>query len=286
MKLLVCGLVLTALAWTAAWGRYGLITEFSFFPLWLGYILAVNGIGEALFQQSLVRRMGASFVALFALSVPMWWFFELMNSVVHNWHYESAYPISDLQFSVQASIDFSTVIPAVLSTAYLFEQFSIRYSRFAHCTPVLVRPSHLLACVAAGAAGFCMLPLFPDETFPLVWIAPLLLIEPLAYAARTPSLLRLLEQGRCRLAASIMAATLFTGVWWETWNYCSLPKWIYTIPYVGFWKIFEMPALGYFGYPFFGLIVFTYTGLLSSLVLKRDMTDVFDVRDYLATTAS
>ena len=58
-----------------------------------------------------------------------------------------------------------------------------------------------------------------------------------------------------------MAAALFAGFWWECWNFHALPKWIYTVPYVGFWKIFEMPVLGYIGYPFFGLIVFSYTVL-------------------------
>ncbi len=73
-----------------------------------------------------------------------------------------------------------------------------------------------------------------------------------------------------------MVATLFTGFWWEMWNYYALPQWIYTIPYVGFWKIFEMPLLGYLGYPLFGLIVFTYTALLSSVLLGRDMADLFN----------
>ena len=276
MRLLVPGLLLTAVAWTAAWGRFGLLTELSFPPLWIGYILAVNGLSEVLFQQSLLRRMGVSFLALFVFSVPMWWFFELLNSIVRNWHYIFAQPISELRFAIQASIDFSTVAPAVLSTGYLVHQMLARHTMLSHCTPAhLGRPSRLLLLLI-GIAGFCALVLFPQEAFPLVWIAPLLLLEPLAYIAGTPSFLRLLENGRCRLAVSIMVATLFTGLWWEAWNYYSLPKWAYTIPYVGFWKIFEMPLLGYLGYPFFGLIVFTYAGLISSVLFKRDLADVFD----------
>jgi hypothetical protein len=123
MTILVPGLLLTAIAWLAAWGRFGIVTEFSFFPLWVGYILVLNGMSEVLFQDSLIRRMGRSFFGLFVLSVPMWWFFELMNSFVHNWHYIFAHPISDLQYNVQASIDFSTVMPAVLSTGYCLHQF-------------------------------------------------------------------------------------------------------------------------------------------------------------------
>ncbi len=72
-----------------------------------------------------------------------------------------------------------------------------------------------------------------------------------------------------------MVATLFNGLWWELWNYLSLPKWIYTIPYVGFWKVFEMPILGYLGYPFFGLIVFNYTALIWFVASKQDLTRFF-----------
>ena len=274
MRLLVPGLLLTAVAWTAAWGRFGLLTELSFPPLWIGYILAVNGLSEVLFQQSLLRRMGVSFLALFVFSVPMWWFFELLNSIVRNWHYIFAQPISELRFAIQASIDFSTVAPAVLSTGYLVHQMLARHTMLSHCTPAhLGRPSRLLLLLI-GIAGFCALVLFPQEAFPLVWIAPLLLLEPIAYGLGTPCILRLLKGGQCRPAASIMLAALVTGVFWEMWNYYSLPKWVYTIPYLGFWKIFEMPFLGYLGYPFFGLIVFTYPALASSVLLKQDITEL------------
>lgn len=46
---------------------------------------------------SLLRRMRWSFLWLFVISVPMWWFFEYMNSIVQNWHYVFAHPISILQ---------------------------------------------------------------------------------------------------------------------------------------------------------------------------------------------
>jgi len=63
-----------------------------------------------------------------------------------------------------------------------------------------------------------------------------------------------------------MTATLFTGLFWELWNYYSLPKWYYTIPYVDFWRVFEMPILGYAGYPFFGMVVVSYSIAVFSVV--------------------
>ena len=61
------------------------------------------------------------------------------------------------------------------------------------------------------------------------------------------------------------------------WNFYSLPKWIYTIPYVGFWKVFEMPILGYLGYPFFGLIVFSYAALALNFIGGQDLAKLFAV---------
>ena len=119
MPLLILGIVLTAVCWYFAWSHIGFVSEYSFFPLWVGYILLVNGLSEVMVETSLLRRMHWSFLWLFIVSIPMWWFFEYMNSIVQNWHYLFAHPISILHYEIQASIDFSTVVPAVLSTSTL-----------------------------------------------------------------------------------------------------------------------------------------------------------------------
>ena len=113
MVIFVVGCILTAISWIAAWAHFGILTEFSFFPLWLGYILTLNGLAEIVAGISLLNRMRWSFGWLFAISAPFWWFFEGMNEIVHNWHYQSPHPISPLQYFIQASIDFSTVVPAM-----------------------------------------------------------------------------------------------------------------------------------------------------------------------------
>ena len=64
-------------------------------------------------------------------------------------------------------------------------------------------------------------------------------------------------------------------MFWEMWNFYSLPKWTYVIPYVGFWKVFEMPLLGYLGYPFFGIVVFSYAAVALMLMTGRDLVGLF-----------
>jgi hypothetical protein len=48
-------------------------------------------------------------------------------------------------------------------------------------------------------------------------------------------------------------ASLLCGFFWELWNWHSLARWEYDVPYVGRFTLFEMPILGYAGYLPFGL---------------------------------
>ncbi|MBV8698693.1 MAG: hypothetical protein JO052_12665 [Bradyrhizobium sp.] len=271
MALLISGILLTALAWIVAWGTSGFLSEHTFFPLWLGYILAVNGLSEVRFKSSLLETMGGSFLLLFLISIPLWWFFEGMNAIVQNWHYRLAQPVSSTQYVLEASLDFSTVVPAVLSTGFLLlaaaRDFRVPWPRWRP----RVSERGLAAAVLIGIGCFALLPLFPDESFPLVWIAPILILEPIASAIGFPSLLTDVQTNGWRRVFAVMTATLVTGFWWEMWNVYSLPKWTYTIPYVGFWHVFEMPLLGYLGYPFFGIAVFSYAAIMLMLLTKQNL---------------
>ena len=275
MAVLLMGISLIALAWTAAWGSFGFVSEHSFFPLWLGYILTVNGLSEVLFKTSLLRLMGRSFLGLFAISIPLWWFFEGMNAIVQNWRYHFPRPISSAHYVIEASIDFSTVVPAVLSASFLSAAALQRFDAVWPRWRPTVSEAGLAAAVLCGIGCYALLPLFPNETFPLVWIAPCLILEPIAFAIRYPALLGdVRTHGWTRLFA-VMTATTVTGFFWEMWNCYSLPKWTYTIPYLGFWKIFEMPLLGYFGYPCFGIIVFSYAAIALMLTARQDLLFLF-----------
>lgn len=283
MALLLTGILLTGASWMLAWSHIGVVSEHTFFPLWLGYVLTINGLSELAIGDSLLRRMGYGFVLLFLVSVPFWWLFEFLNSIVKNWHYIFPHPISNLQYVIEASVDFSTVVPAVLSTVFVLYQLWKRKSADTITRAIHVRRETLILVVLLGIALLLLVWVVPNETFPLVWIAPILIIEPLLYLSNYPSLIRKIQTGEWRLLAAIMIGTLFVGFWWECWNFFSMPKWIYTVPYVGFWKVFEMPLLGYLGYPFFGIIVFSFTVFAlfhfsgSESRLARSVAQAFDL---------
>src|SRR6185436_16285735 len=70
------GLALSAGAWLANGLLDGLRTHVLFFPLWLGYVLFLDGCIARRDGSSPGTRAPRAFAALFALSVPLWWLFE------------------------------------------------------------------------------------------------------------------------------------------------------------------------------------------------------------------
>ena len=58
-------------------------------------------------------------------------------------------------------------------------------------------------------------------------------------------------------AINLLLSGLVCGVLWEFWNYWARAKWLYTVPIMQEWKIFEMPLPGYLGFPPFTIECFT-----------------------------
>ena len=87
-----------------------------------------------------------------------------------------------------------------------------------------------------------------------MWVAPLLVLDGVADLRGRPNVFALLRAGRAAPVLLIAVAGLGTGLLWELWNWGAVPHWEYRIPYLGFLPLFEMPLLGYLGYPPFALL--------------------------------
>lgn len=266
MWLMLAGIALVLTSWAIAWGDFPPFSYYTFFPLWLGYILTVNGFSFWLLGKSLLAQAGKKFVLLFLISIPLWWLFELLNQITANWRYlaPSAHPA--LSFLV-GSINFSIVVPAVLSSSYFLFHLFLRLKPL-NTKPSKINLSTLLASFLLGILSLFLISYSPNLYFPLLWGGVFFLFEPLNYLLGFPSIFSRIEKGDWTLPVVIMAATLFTGFWWELWNFYSFPKWIYDVPEVGFFKVFEMPILGYLGYPFFGLEVYSFTAFVLGVLGK------------------
>lgn len=247
------GAALNAVAWVSAWARIGPLAHYSFFPLWLGFILIIDALTEARSGTSLWRRSHGAFIGLFVISAPFWWYFERLNRYVGNWHYINYRPFSDAAYIFWASLAFSTVVPAVLGVAEFLGTFP-RSTSFNPSPRLSVW--FAVAIVAVGIATLALSLLFPHQCFPFLWLSLLLILDPINDHFGEPSVIGLLRGRAYARIVRLLAAGLICGCFWEMWNYWSLPKWYYTVPYVGAGKVFEMPILGYSGYLPFALEIF------------------------------
>jgi hypothetical protein len=261
---LLFGLMLVAVAWPLNWTLPGLRTMALFFPLWLGYVLTLDGLNERLTGTSPWRRSRLGFVLLFAAAVPSWWLFEAFNARTRNWIYLGGRELSPLTYAVVASIQFSTVIPAVLETAELLASrgWLRRLARGWRFAPT---PAARAAWSVAGLAGLAAALAWPQTFYPMLWLCLIGLQLPLAAWRRPAGLTARLAQGDWRPALALALGGLTCGLFWELWNFWSLPKWTYLVPYLDVARVFEMPLPGYLGYLPFGIEV----GLLAEVLLGR-----------------
>jgi len=246
-----------AVFWTLAWTRFDWFSPLqahTFFPIWISLIIVINAIT--------VKRTGAcpmtasprGFFLLFPVSAAFWWSFEFLNRFVCNWYYTgSQYPA--LTYFLLASLSFSTVLPAVESMKEYLASFERLHRGFRHC-PALPRAAGKPLgglFLASGCISLAFIALLPDPLFFTLWISPLFILLGHALVLDLPHPFDSVITGDLTPVVTYALAALCCGVFWELFNYDSLARWSYAIPYVQVLHIFEMPLLGYAGYLPFGL---------------------------------
>lgn len=266
------GLTLIAFFWPLNWFLDGLRTHLLFFPLWLGYALAVDGLVWLRKGSSLLRRNWRAYAGLFLVSAPFWWLFEAVNVRTQNWLYLGEEQIVWWLRVVLRTLSFSTVIPAAFGTAELVSTWG-RIRRLPK-GPV-IRPTRpvLVAFFLAGVASFLLLMVWPRIFFPFVWLSIYFMVAAANAALGYRSLGRHTAAGDWRPAVALMLGTLICGFFWELWNYYAFPKWVYDVPPFEFLYIFEMPLLGYGGYLPFGLELFALYHFLIGVLGARRLDD-------------
>jgi hypothetical protein len=210
---------------------------------------------------SILTRFPKNFALLFACSVPAWWLFEAFNWRTQNWHYLGGERFGGLTYFVLTSISFSTVMPAVFETAELVRSagWMRRLSGGPRLGPIR---RVLLAMSGLGLAMLALSMIWPAYFYPLLWGSVFFIAEPINARSKGRSILEHTRQGDWRPVAALALGALICGFFWELWNYHSYPKWTYDTPGVEFAHLFEMPLLGYLGYPPFGLELFALANLL------------------------
>jgi predicted flap endonuclease-1-like 5' DNA nuclease len=243
-------------------------------PTWF-YVLAWYPT-LAILDQAVVLTGGESLLARPRdLAVMLWWsavlwlLFEAINVRLQDWYYVFL-PADRLERWIGIIVSLATVVPAVLLPERLLERLGVW--RDLHSRPLALEPRQLQIATWAGWGLLAAVLVFPRYLYPLTWGAVWLIVEPLLHA-RDPerSLFGDIARGSWGRIARLMAAGLFAGVLWETFNSLARSRWIYTVPFLDGLKIFEMPPLGFLGFPFFALEVWSLYHLLAARTSRRTL---------------
>jgi hypothetical protein len=244
------GLLLLAIS------EYGLINKIEPFPTWFycfawwSYILVADNLLLKLTGKSLLTEKRRELPQMLFLSVFIWLLFEAYNFRINNWSYRIP-PMETWTRWVAYSASFATVLPGIFITSDIVslllkkssEPASPQYGR-------LISPSFSIALGAAlSTAPF----IWPRYFFFSVWLGPIFLLDPLLGKLGIQSFSLEAASATRKRFWSLMLGGLLCGLMWEFWNFWAGSKWIYTVPFFGEWKLFEMPALGFLGFPPFAV---------------------------------
>jgi hypothetical protein len=148
-------------------------------------------------------------------------------------------------------VAFATVLPGIVVTRDLVDNLGI--FRSVRTRPVRWTRRKDVVALVLGALFFSLPLLWPDRFFHLTWGSFALLLEPWNRRHARESFLRDLQAGEAGPLLRTLAAGLVCGLLWELWNYWARTKWIYTVPGFEDGKLFEMPLLGFLGFPPFAI---------------------------------
>jgi hypothetical protein len=174
-----------------------------------------------------IRRTGRSpltqrtgwFLALFPASALLWWLFEFLNQFVRNWHYSGIETLDDWDYFMQATLPFSSVLPAVASTwAWLRSYPRLDAMRL---PPLRGHPALGWVALVVGVLGLGGIGVRPDLFYAMLWLAPLLVLCGLQQAVLGETYFAPLARGDWRPLLQPALAALVCGFFWEMWNYGS-----------------------------------------------------------------
>ena len=250
------GLLLLGVSELCLWLRIEPVYSWFYCFAWWSYILLADNLLLRVAGRSLLESRRGELRRMLPLSVFTWLLFEAYNLIIRNWGYDGV-PIQLWVRWPGYTLAFATVLPGIFITADLVGHFvfgprpvlASEAERAPDGAPT--RPDRRM--IALGVFLSAAPLLWPRYFFPAVWIGPILLLDPCLERFGIRSLSLSIAAGERRRIWSLLLGGTVCGLLWEFWNFWAGSKWLYSVPFFGSWKIFEMPLLGFLGFPPFAL---------------------------------
>jgi hypothetical protein len=261
MALLTAGLVGLGVALWGLVEDVGFIAQPFYAYAWWSTIFALDGLSAVRRKSSILTTRRDLLFPLLVWSVTFWFLFELLNLRFQNWYYVGVFRLESGADLVKGSL-FGVVAFATVFLG-IFEILDALGGSETAARPRPIPPWAPRAIQAGGLAMVALAVLFPFYLAPLVWGSVTLLLDPWNYRLGARSLLADVEAGRPATLKRLLLSGLLCGLLWESFNFSSPQKWIYTVRGLEGLKLFEMPLLGFLGFPALALDAFSFFAFAS-----------------------
>ena len=269
---MVLGLAVFGLAVWGLWHDVEWLAQPFYAYAWWSYILFLDGFCVLRRGHSLITRRPRLVLLLCLWSTTFWFFFEFLNLRFQNWYYVEVFRVTSyvglFGCGLFAIICFSTIFVGLFEMCEALAAMGLW--RNWRGRPGKLAPWVSHAVGGLGALMALLAIVFPVYLAPLIWGSLTFLVDPWNYRRGARSILRDLEARDWGLVARVFLAGLICGLIWESCNFFAPQKWIYTVRGLEDLKLFEMPLLGFLGFPGLAYDCMAAFSLLSFLFLGNE----------------
>ncbi len=227
---------------------------------WWSYILTIDALIYRLKGNSLLLSRTKEFFLMIPWSIFIWLIFEAANLSLENWYYINL-PHSLFERWLGYAVAYGTVLPGLFETKEFLESFGL--FKKSKVKKIVISLEKHPVLILLGVVCLVSSVLIPQYFYAMIWVGFIFLLEPFNYRWGRRSLLKDLEEGNPREIYLLLTAGLICGVLWEFWNFWAFSKWVYTVPFFEELKGFEMPFLGFLGFPPFAVQAYVMYNFIS-----------------------
>lgn len=268
-----------------------LLVNWADLPLFWGLTLMLDGWVYARSSgRSIIANYPKAIIGIGVSAVLGWLLFEYLNNyVLESWYYPKGTILPEDEFVIYAVLGSSGLIPPAIEFYALLRTFrglSAKYTQ----GPKLVLASwfqNIILIIAMLSLFFATF--YPDILFAALWYAPMIMITVILTKCKIWTPFTPVKEGDYSYVILLSLSYFFLGLCLECFNYLSATHvmgnsnvcgdtfeqigvtynasyWIYSVPFVNRYHLFEMPILGFLGYLPFGIYCAVWWIIFASIL--------------------
>lgn len=241
--------------------------NWAYVPLYWGFTFVLDGIvykrtgGKSIFNND-----PQELVAIGVASVSGWLIFEYLNFfVLEYWYYPKGNLVKDDVFCTYAVFASSALLPLCFEWYSFFNSFRRFVNKYKHGPKISVSKSLQVILIALAYLLLFLMPFYPTYLCPIIWLSPLIIITVALDLLGIWTPFAPIKKGNWTPVLFMALTYLVEGFLLEGQNYASASHangivqteypgyWVYNVPFVNDFHVFEMPVVGFYGYLPFGI---------------------------------